>query len=43
MKFISKSLGYNWTDYKTNIEVLNELKITSTTEKMYINQTGQIM
>ena len=29
MKLIGKSLGYNWTDYKTYTDQLNELKLTS--------------
>ena len=33
MDFVRKSLGYNWTDYKTNTEASNELKITSVLEK----------
>jgi len=41
-----KGLGYNWTDGKTNTEILNELKIASVIQKRmysYINQTGQTM
>ena len=42
MSLMRKSSGYNWTDYKTNTEILNKLKITSTIEKK-INKTGQTM
>jgi hypothetical protein len=28
-----KGLGYNWTDSKTNTEILNELKIASVIQK----------
>ena len=31
MNCMRKSLGYNWTDYKTNTEILNELKIRENT------------
>ena len=31
---MKNSLGYNWTDYKTNTGILNQLKIISVTEKM---------
>ena len=40
MKFSTKSLDYNWTDYKTS----NELKITSVTEKINVyKSTGGTM
>ena len=29
MRFMRENLGYKWADYKTNTEVLRELKITS--------------
>ena len=38
IKFKMKRLGYNLTEYKTNTEILNELKITSVVEK--INMYG---
>ena len=40
MKFIRKSLGYNWTDYKTKTEILNELKITSVIEKIHVHKSN---
>jgi hypothetical protein len=44
MKFMRKSLGSNWADYKVNIEVLIECKICLAIEKKkYINRTGQNM
>ena len=36
MKFIGKSLGYNWIDYKTDTEVLDELNNTSVIEKINV-------
>jgi hypothetical protein len=30
---MKKSLDYNWTDYRTNTEILNEIKIPSFLEK----------
>ena len=38
IKLTRKSLGNNWTGYKTNTGVLNELKITSVMEKNKIIQ-----
>ena len=29
MKYMRKTTGYNWTDYKTNTETEKELNITS--------------
>ena len=36
-----KSLGYNWTDYKANTEMLNELKFTSIIEKINVYESNQ--
>jgi len=27
MKYMRRTAGYNWTDYKTNVQIVNELKI----------------
>ena len=34
MKYMKKNSSYSWTDYKTNTELLNELKITSVIAKV---------
>ena len=36
--FMRKSLGYNWTDYKTNTVVHNELQIKSVIEKINVHK-----
>ena len=36
MKFMREKEGYNWTDYKTNTEILNELKMTLHIQKMNV-------
>ena len=38
-------LGYNWTDYKTNIEILNKIKLTSVIKKknVYKSKPGNDM
>jgi hypothetical protein len=30
MKYMGRTAGYIWTDYKTNIQIAKELKITPT-------------
>ena len=41
MKFIGKSLGFNWTDLKKiNTLILNELKIISATEKINVYESN---
>ena len=40
MKFMKKSLVYNWTDYKTDIETLNEFKIILVTEKINVYKSN---
>ena len=39
MKFTRKSSGYNWTDYKINTKVLNELNISSIIGKINAHKT----
>jgi hypothetical protein len=34
MKYMRRTAGYIWTDYKTNIEIAKELKITSILDKL---------
>ena len=37
-----KSLCYNWNDYKTNAEVLNELKIAPGIDKINIHKSNSL-
>ena len=34
MKYMRRTAGYTWTDYKTNTQITNELKITSILYKL---------
>jgi len=34
MKYIWKTAGYTWTDYKTNTEIAKELNITPVLDKI---------
>jgi DNA-binding sugar fermentation-stimulating protein len=34
MKYVRRTAGYIWTDYKTNAQIAKELKITPTLEKL---------
>jgi hypothetical protein len=34
MKFARKTVGYTWTDYKTNTEIAKELNITPVLDKI---------
>jgi len=34
MKYMRRTAGYTWTDYKTNIQITKELKITSILDKL---------
>jgi len=34
MKYMRRSAGYTWTDYKTNVQIAKELKITPILEKL---------
>jgi len=34
MKYTRRTAGYTWTDYKTNIQITKELKITPFLEKL---------
>jgi len=34
MKFMRRTAGYTWTDYKTNAQIAKELKITPIVEKI---------
>ena len=34
MKYMRKTAGYTWADYKTNTQIAKELKITPTLEKL---------
>jgi hypothetical protein len=33
-KYMRRTAGYTWTDYKTNTQITNELKITPTLDKL---------
>ena len=33
MKYIRRTAGYTWTDYKTNAQIVKELKITPMLDK----------
>jgi hypothetical protein len=34
MKYVRRTAGYIWTDYKTNTQIANELKITPILDKL---------
>jgi len=34
MKYMRRRAGYTWTDYKTNTQITNELKITPILDKL---------
>jgi hypothetical protein len=34
MKYMRRTAGYTWTDYKTNTQITKELKITPTLDKL---------
>ena len=34
MKYIRRTAGYTWTDYKTNAQIAKELKITPILDKL---------
>ena len=34
MKYMRRTAGYTWTDYKTNTQIAKELKITSILDKL---------
>jgi hypothetical protein len=34
MKYTRRTAGYTWTDYKTNIQITKELKITPILDKL---------
>jgi len=34
MKYMRRTAGYTWTDYKTNAEITEELKITPNLDKL---------
>jgi len=34
MKYMRRTVGYTWTDYKTNAQIAKELKITSILDKL---------
>jgi len=34
MKYMRRTAGYTWTDYKTNAQIANELKITPILDKL---------
>jgi len=34
MKYMRRTAGYTWTDYKTNAQIVKELKITSILDKL---------
>ena len=34
MKCMRRTAGYNWTDYKTNVQITKELQITPILDKL---------
>jgi hypothetical protein len=34
MKYMRRTVGYTWTDYKTNVQIAKELKITPILDKL---------
>jgi len=34
MKYMRRTAGYTWTDYKSNAQIANELKITQNLDKL---------
>jgi uncharacterized C2H2 Zn-finger protein len=34
MKYVRKTAGYTWTDYKTNTQIAKELKLTPILDKL---------
>jgi len=34
MKYMRRAAGYTWTDYKTNVQIAKELKITPVVDKL---------
>jgi len=34
MKYMRRTAGYTWTDYKTNVQITKELKITEILDKL---------
>ena len=34
MKYMRRTAGYTWTDYKTNTQIADELKITPVLDKL---------
>jgi hypothetical protein len=34
MEYVRRTAGYNWTDYKTNVQIAKDLKITPTLDKL---------
>jgi hypothetical protein len=34
MKYMRRTAGYTWTDYKTNTQITKELKITTIMDKL---------
>ena len=42
MKYMRRTAGYTWTDYKTNAQIAKDLKIKQISEKNYWNtsETG---
>ena len=34
MKYMRRTAGYSWTDYKTNVQIAKELKITQILDKL---------
>ena len=34
MKYLRRTAGYTWTDYKTNVQITKELKITQILDKL---------
>jgi hypothetical protein len=42
MKYMRRTAGYTWTDYKTNTQIAKELKITAILDKLLENKKNWI-
>jgi hypothetical protein len=38
MKYMRRTAGYTWTDYKTNTQIAKELKVTPILDKLLVIQ-----
>jgi len=42
IKYMTRTAGYTWTDYKTNAQIAKELKITPILDKLLEHKTSWI-